>query len=215
MPVQLGGAPTMGNLAERFAVLVLVPLVDEDQEPQQFFAGQRYDVKCVRLSVVPFRPSAQLEVVAIFCPRLPRFCPRLPRFCPRLVVLTTRVLPSSPRNVFFSSGVSAVQAWKVIPGAASAASSKSRGKKRKGGGQSQGQPPDRAPERRSAEEMAEPPEYAMNPQTPRGVRHRNGGPADSSQVRTPRRRPPTLGRCWPGTLTPVWFSRTTSQSAQT
>jgi hypothetical protein len=90
-------------------------------------------------------------------------------------------------NVCICRGVSAVQAWKVIPGAASAASSNSRNRKRKGGRRSQGrQPdhqhqPDHRPERRSAEEMAEPPEYAMNPQTPRGVRNRNGDLAESSQ----------------------------------
>jgi hypothetical protein len=59
---QLGGAPTMGNLTERFSVLVLVPLVGEDPEPQQFFAGQRIDVKCV----CPFAGGFSLSCPMLF-----------------------------------------------------------------------------------------------------------------------------------------------------
>ena len=46
----LGISPNMGNVKEKYSVLVLVPLDERGGavEPQQFFAGVAHDVGCVQ-----------------------------------------------------------------------------------------------------------------------------------------------------------------------
>jgi hypothetical protein len=79
---QLGGAPTMGNLTERFSVLVLVPLGGENPEPQQFFAGQRFDVKCV--CPLTLLLEAFPSLVLCFLPFFPMLFPFLSEAFPFL-----------------------------------------------------------------------------------------------------------------------------------